>query len=154
MIAHPYTVFYAKKLRKEVKTVENENKKYKEDVSKKSNLEEIRDELYKCIKNYGIKDYAVFLRSKEINEEINKKMRNQINVEFELKVSIDNRVICIESKHYSIMYKNNIIYIGHKIRDNKVLWFKRDNKTFYSTKEAFNYLVNILQFGEENIFIL
>jgi|GEM_PF-3373218 len=121
---------------------------------KESNLDISREELYELIKKYGIQDAAVLLKSKEINDEINKEMRSQINIKFELKIFVNKNVILLQSKNYSIIYKDYKIYTGLIIKDDKTLWFECTNKTFYTNKDALNYLMDKLEYEEKNSLII
>lgn len=123
-------------------------------TKQESDLELSREELHELIKKYGIKDTAVLLKSIEINNEINKEMKSQINMKFELKIFVNKDVMWLQSKNYSIIYKEHKVYTGLIIKDGKTLWFECINKMFYTNKEAINYLVNKLEYEEKNSFIL
>lgn len=118
-----------------------------------SNLEISREELHELIKRYGIKDAAVLIKSNEINDEINEEMRSQINMKSELKISVNKNVMWLQSKNYSIICKNDKVYTGLIIKDGKTLWFECVNKTFYTNKEAINYLMDKLEYNERNSLI-
>ncbi|MCD2345119.1 Spo0E family sporulation regulatory protein-aspartic acid phosphatase [Clostridium guangxiense] len=121
---------------------------------KNEEINEKKEELYKLIKKYGIKNYEVLLKSKEINDDINKEMRRKINMEFQLKVFSDKNIIWLQSKNYSIIYKDCKVYIGLIAKNDNTLWFGCINKIFSTTKEAFNYLIGELEHREENNLIL
>lgn len=137
--------------------MERKIKKFKEKwegASDESNLEKLRNELYELIKKYGVESYEVMVKSREINNEIDKEMRRQINVEAEIKVFMNKNFICIQSKNYSIIYKDYKVYTGLIARSGKILWFREDTKIFSTTKEAFYYLLGRLEDMEENSDIL
>lgn len=124
------------------------------EIKKESDLEISREELYELIKKYGVKDTAVLLKSNEINDEINKEMRSQINMKFQLKIFVNKNVMWLQSKNYSIIYKDHKVYTGLIIKDDKTLWFECVNKTFYTNKEAVNYLIDKLEYEERNSLIV
>lgn len=131
--------------------------KFKEEwggISNKSDLEKLRNEFYELIKKYGIESYEVMAKSMEINNEINKEMIRQINVEYELKAIVNKNLIYIQSKNYSIAYKDYKVYTGLMVKSGKILWFKQVNKIFSTTKEAFYYLTNKLEDMEKDSHIL
>lgn len=124
------------------------------ETKQENDLEISREKLHELIKKYGIKDTAVLLKSSEINDEINKEMRSQINMKFELKIFVNKNVMWLQSKNYSIIYKDYKVYTGLIIKDDKTLWFECANKTFYTNKEAINYLMDKLEYQERNSLII
>lgn len=124
------------------------------ETKQESDLELSREELHGLIKKYGIKDTVVLLKSREINDEINKEMRSQINIKFQLKIFVNKNVMWLQSKNYSIIYDNYKVYTGLIIKEDKTLWFECVNKTFYTNKEAINYLMDKLEYEEKNSLII
>lgn len=141
------------KIRKVDKKMSNENEKLKNEKEEKfvwSNEEIFREELYILTKNHDLSDYEVLLKSNELNEEINKEMKKQINIESYVKAFADKEVIWIQSKNYIVVYKDYKMYTGLIVKSGNVVWIKCANKTFSTIKEAFNYLMVELEHSEEN----